>query len=235
MTNDQRDAVAAAMKKSLQNSFHDKSIIPLLIYNSVPLLGVIFLRWDPAGLILLYIAETVIIGIVNILKIFLAQVPVENNQKPGIFGKLFIALFFMVHYNFFVIGQTVIISSSVGVNISDDGFLPMVLINLLAYLVTSPWWVGVVAAVIIHFYYFLFEYVGKAEYTKDSPVTVMFSPYPRIIVQQFVGIFGGMLVALSGFPILMLILLQVLKTIAEVVGHVFQRDGLKSFQKKAQA
>ena len=60
-------------------------LISLLGANAIPLVGVLFFKWDAFGIVLLYWSENVVVGFYNVLKIALVKVkePVEH------LGKLF--------------------------------------------------------------------------------------------------------------------------------------------------
>ena len=77
---------ADSNKSSQQPSF---SIIALMTANLVPLIGVVFLGWDAASIVLLYWIENLIVGIFNVLRMFLVKVESRSKQ----FQKLFMIPF----------------------------------------------------------------------------------------------------------------------------------------------
>ena len=72
-------------------------LIALLGANAIPLVGVVFFKWDAFGIVLLYWSENVVVGFYNILKI--ALVKVEEPKEH--LGKLFMIPFFMIHFGGF--------------------------------------------------------------------------------------------------------------------------------------
>jgi hypothetical protein len=73
------------------------SVIALLLANSVPLFGVLFLHWEVFPLLLLFWFENVILGALNVLKMFFA-----SPENPiGWAAKVLIIPFFCVHYGMF--------------------------------------------------------------------------------------------------------------------------------------
>lgn len=202
--------------KLLQN----KSSYFILIHNIVPILGVIIFDWEPLSIIAIYIAETIIIGLFNVVKILISQVPEEDGQNSGgasfLFGKFFMAGFFLVHYNAFNYGQVSIMFDSV------DNFLKPFL--------EDPYYVALIPIVITHLFTLIDEFIIGGKYKQTSPIILVFLPYPRIFLQQFVVIFGMGFLMMLGLPIIVLIFFQILKTIFELVSHLYLEQ-LKIFEK----
>ncbi|MGB5541869.1 MAG: DUF6498-containing protein, partial [Gammaproteobacteria bacterium] len=64
----------------------------LILANCIPLCGVLFFGWDVFALMLQFWFENVVIGVFALLRIATA------GQKTSIGGRLFLALFFTLHY-----------------------------------------------------------------------------------------------------------------------------------------
>lgn len=86
------------------------SIVLLVAFNAVPLVGVLFLGWNIATILVLYWVENGIVGLLNVPRILLAQGSV--GVGPGPFGtvatsisgpssRIGQAAFFLVHYGIF--------------------------------------------------------------------------------------------------------------------------------------
>src|SRR5436190_14648108 len=84
----------------------------LILVNLVPLYGVWFEGWSAAQVFLVYCLETVIIGIINVLKmacvtLFVKKTDVwENGGSFTMQSGWFFIFFFIIHYGFFVFVQT---------------------------------------------------------------------------------------------------------------------------------
>ncbi|MCC6551126.1 MAG: hypothetical protein IT279_13765 [Ignavibacteriaceae bacterium] len=188
----------------------------IIIHNLMPVIGVLFFGFDAANIIFIYITETVIIGLLNVPKILLAQKNPNDNSASApsgsIGGRIFIVLFFLVHYNMFNFGQITIILPMVSPADGLDAFIGYIIENeFMHYAVAS--------IVITHGVSLWFDYIAPKAYKDASPVLMMFIPYPRIFVQQFVAIFGSFLLLAFGAPVMMLILLQFLKIAVEIFTH----------------
>ena len=84
----------------------------LIIVNLIPLYGVWFEGWNAAQVFLVYCLETVIIGIITILKMAFVTLFIQpksewqNQGGSSMQSGWFFILFFLVHYSFFVFIQT---------------------------------------------------------------------------------------------------------------------------------
>lgn len=84
----------------------------LIAVNIIPIFGVWFYSWDARHVFLVYCMETVIIGIINVIKmacvtLFVRSTDVwENNGGSSMHSGWLFIFFFMAHYGFFVFIQT---------------------------------------------------------------------------------------------------------------------------------
>ena len=58
---------------NIKINLKDKSILMLIVVNLFPIIGVIFLGWNIFEVVILYVLETFIIGLFNILKMFFVK------------------------------------------------------------------------------------------------------------------------------------------------------------------
>lgn len=203
----------------------DRSVLILIAANLFPLFGVFFFDWDAIMIVMFYCIETFIIGLFNIAKMIKseAEIPKEHLQEdesqisqPNNLGnnpafKVAMALFFFVHYNFFVIGQTVVI-----VLLSTQALdIVLNLNNFISY----EFIINVLLIIFSHAYSYKKNYLGKEEYKKQAITTLMFAPYKRVYIQQLAVILGFFLIILFHGPIGVLILLIGLKLIFDIRSH----------------
>ena len=71
----------------------------LLLSNAVPLAGALFLDWKLLSIVVVYWAESAVVGLYNIIRMMMAV----GEQKA------FMVPFFMFHYGFFMLGHYVAI------------------------------------------------------------------------------------------------------------------------------
>jgi ABC-type multidrug transport system fused ATPase/permease subunit len=171
------------------------SDILLIAINLIPVWGVWFRGWNPRQMFIVYCCETIIIGLINVLKMLIVAFTkkqsveqTDKNQPAGIGGSIFIVLFFIVHYGFFVtiqlnmfLGISGILETGTSLNIIPK--IPA-LLHPEAKLMLLIFTVGYGMQVI-------FEFFIKGEYKTVSIMQLMFEPYIRIFVQQFIVIIGS--------------------------------------------
>jgi hypothetical protein len=184
----------------------------LIVINLIPLYGVWFLGWDAKRIFVVYAMETVIVGIINVLKmsfitLFVKKKDVwENNGGSSMQSGWLFVLFFIAHYGFFVFVQTQIFfkvcnflpDRSLLFNygkipsiLGDDGKL-VLLIFILYYTLQS-----------------FFIFFNKGTYKNISMGRLMFEPYIRIFTQQVIVILGSMFLTFGAAKFFILIFVVV--------------------------
>ncbi|RKQ69067.1 hypothetical protein DES40_1847 [Litorimonas taeanensis] len=198
------------------------AIFFLVVMNLLPVLGVFLFGWDTGTLLLLYWLESIVIGILNIPKILSCQGDDENaaKQPPSLGGKLFLCVFFSVHYGVFSFGHYTFL----------DAFFNSIppLSDLIAEIISAQGLaVSVIGLMVSHLFSMFRNFYGKAEYKMRSANTQMFIPYGRVFIMHIVIMFGGALVQAFGAPILALVLLVLLKTLIDIVSHSAEHNEFK--------
>jgi hypothetical protein len=232
--------------------FSRPSVVALLAANVVPLLGALFLGWSTFAIVVLYWAENVIIGAINVLKmvicyptdeaINLANVSskqLEGNSKhvrklleqqaPGMAlahqaSKLFFIPFFIFHYGLFCFGHGVFVFTLLGDESMPFGG-PLESISMFADRLRAEgltW--AVVALAASHLFSFCANFIGRGEYRRVTVPQLMFQPYGRIVVMHIAILFGAFLIMAFGSPIWMLVILIIGKTIMDLGLHMLQRQ-----------
>jgi len=176
------------------------SLIALIAANLVPVFGVLFLGWSVAAILVLYWTENVIIGILNIPKMWACE--------GGTGNKIFITPFFAFHYGMFCFGHGAFISEIFDARPMFDSLLS-----------GGPLLWTSASFLFSHLVSMLINFYGKREYEGRQVGTQMAIPYGRIVVLHIVILIGGFLVQLVGAPIIALLLLVVLKTGIDLAAH----------------
>ena len=190
----------------------------IIAANLIPLYGVLFLDWEASTMFLVYCLETVIVGIFNVLKMMAVTIFVQRKadslaaaKEKTITGWPLI-FFFIVHYGLFVFIQTQMFFHA-GNLINDNSFIVSYskVIRSLGQDGRLVLWIFVCSYTLQTLYSFAFS----GQYKTISMSRLMFQPYTRIFIQQFVVIVGSMFVTLGGGKIFMIIFVAV-KIIFEV-------------------
>lgn len=180
----------------------------LMAVNIIPLIGVWLYGWNARHIFLVYCMETVIIGFINVIKmacvtLFVRKADVWENNGGGSMqsGWLFI-LFFILHYSFFVFVQTQLFFGVTGM--LPNGSMIMNYAKIPELLGAD----GRLLLLIFIAYYTVqnvFGFFASGAFKTISMSRLMFEPYMRIFVQQFVVILGSIFLTFGGGKIFVLI------------------------------
>jgi len=186
------------------------SVIILIAVNLFPIFGVIFLGWDIFEIVILYIVETFIIGILNAFKMRFA-----NGRS-----KIAMIIAFLFQYNLFIAIEIIFVFILLGKE--ESSFLDVYnnWDNLVAILSDPNILFTVVTLAISHFFSFYYNFYKKRLFDKHPLKYYFTAPYKRIYIQHLVVIFGGWIGIVFNTPIGYLLLLVVLKTVFDMKTHM---------------
>lgn len=181
----------------------------LVLANLVPLFGVLLLGWRVGDIMLLYWAESVIIGLVNVAKLLII----------GRWAASFYVPFFIGHYGAFMAGHLLFVYQFFVRGAEHGGDAPL---NEVAATLMSLWpaLLGLAASHLLSFWQ---NFIGRREYTRTKLATQMHAPYQRVFIMQFTIIIGGMLSLAVGSTVPALALLVALKIALDVNAHRGER------------
>ena len=191
----------------------------LVVGNLIPLIGVLVLGWQ-VGLILgLYWLENGIVGVINCVKMAMAQ----GDGPAGRSLKMTQIPFFVLHYGlfWFVHGIFVGVIAAIGTGAAfvGGGFgLTAVAADPLAILVAV---IGLATGHVVSFWV---NFVGKGEYRTVTVMRQMAAPYGRMVVLHMAIVFGGFLIAMIGSPEGPIIVLVLGKTLLDLNYHLRDRE-----------
>ena len=198
------DVVSQASPVTLTSA----STLVLMIANLVPIAGTVYLGWNLSDVLVLYWAESAVIGFFNVCKIVVLGRWMALLAGPFFLGHFggFMAIHFLFIYTIFVQGTEGMSSS--GGDLADVAKLFVILWPALAALFAS------------HAYSFFANFLGRGEYRRRTIKDQMSEPYSRIVFMQLVLIFGGgisMIIGQTG-PVLMVVI--GLKIYFDVRAHI---------------
>jgi hypothetical protein len=170
--------------------------------------------------------ESVVIGIFNVAKMIKAEGRMSGEFLNSMTGRLMqlgsydentfmtkivLVPFFIAHYGGFVITQTyVFILVTNHLLKAEYGLL-----NFLSF----DFIINLLAVASSHYYSFKKNYIGREEYKVTAAAKLIFAPYKRVFIQQFLVILGGFFVVLFRGPLGFLVLLICLKMIFDLRAH----------------
>jgi hypothetical protein len=220
------------------------AIVSLVAANLVPLIGVGYFGWNISSIMLLYWAESAIIGYFAIKKMrYLdahglqtkpeseensSELSAHPNQTPSpqvsfsritINGRTFTSTQEM---NQAALGSLFFIPFFV---LHYGIFMLVHLIFLMVFFFSQglDWWgiaLGFVSLFFSHYVSYQTNFINAGEYKRTTVPAEMFKPYPRIIVMHMTIILGAFFVLSQGGQTQALVLLVVFKTIVDLGSHL---------------
>ena len=183
----------------------------LLIANIIPVIGVWFLDWSAKEVFLVYCFETIIIGVFNLLRMFIAGIsgkPTDTWETTG-GSKIkqpfwFFMLFFLVHYGMFVAIQMGIFFSVSGIG-DEYGITFFNFFSKWPSLLTSEAYIMLGAFIVSYGFRMTTDFLLSGEYKTSSLSYLMFQPYGRILIQQITVIVGSMFLSFGAGKVFILI------------------------------
>lgn len=198
------------------------AVAAAIIFNLVPLFGVLFWGWSVYALLLLYWLENVVIGGLNVAKMLTSG---AAHGGGAILAALFFAAFFAFHYGMFTFGHGIFVNALFGGTHAESMFdLRGAVAAAFAQSPNLVW--GFAAICALQLWGFVW-FLVRGEAVRTDPMTLMSEPYGRIIILHFTIIFGGMLVLALGAPVWAIAVLVLVKIGVDV------RDALPKKEKPA--
>jgi Family of unknown function (DUF6498) len=183
----------------------------IILMNLVPLSGVWLLGWDPAQMFLIYYYESIIIGLITIIK--MALLPFigpkdfwELQTKNRFVVTAGFILFFIFHFGMFVTVQLIIFMSTSNIT---ETINPFELFSKSSNATNNYTKIMLLLFLGIYALQTSIEYIFKKGYREANIVMLMIAPYGRIFVQQFVVIIGAVFLSAGAGKIFMLIFVAV--------------------------
>ncbi len=190
-------------------SLTSPSTLVLILVNLVPLAGAAFLGWDLGNVMVLYWAESAVIGFFNVCKIIVISRWFALLAVPFFIGHFggFMAVHFLFIYGLFIQGP----QDTSGGDLTE---VAQMFIHL---------WPALALLFVSHAFSFVRNFLGRREYRNRSAKNLMSEPYGRIIFMHLVVILGGGLTLVLGesTPVLMVVI--ALKIWIDVKAHLKQR------------
>lgn len=184
--------------------------IALILANLIPLVGVIYADWSISEIMLLFWAESAIIGYYNLCKM----------RKIGGWAVLFYGPFFLGHYGAFMAVHLLFIYALFGSELPGevDATQAQVLTDLQAL------WPAFLALLISHGISYYTNFLKTQKYKSRKIAYQMQEPYRRIVIMHLTLIFGGFLTLGLGTGLGALLLLLGMKIVADLRGHISQHS-----------
>ncbi len=217
------------------------STIVLLGVNMIPVAGVLYLDWHVLDVLLIYWAENVVIGIINVFRMALAKedrgtgdprTDIElrkaiaadperwetAHERVRRDRKITMIPFFILHYGVFSAGHLIFLFYIFDPSDDVPGFISVFGYDF------SPVLIGIGAIAVSHLYSFFSNFIGRREFLHTSPKQLMQRPYGRVMALHVAIVAGGALVQTLGEPVHLLVILVFAKTLLDAVFHTKEHD-----------
>lgn len=191
------------------------SVLVLIAVNLLPLGAVLFYGMTVFAVMVLFWAENVIIGILNVAKMLTLF------KLRGDVGALALAIFFSFHYGIFTIVHGVFVFTLFGTDEFTASSLSTIETGFGVFAIP------LIALTASHTLSFLFNFLWQKEYMVVTANELMVQPYGRVVALHVTIIFGGMFVMSLGEPVYALALLVLIKIAIDVAAHRMEHGRLQ--------
>ena len=181
----------------------------LIVANLLPVVGALFFGWNAKEIFLVYCLETIIIGILNLVKMGIVTIVRKtdkwyNNNTYTMQSGLFFMLFFLMHYGLFVAVQMGLFFGASGIG---DG-TNITVFNFFykwPQLITNDSVIMLAAFAISYGFKMIYDFIKSGEYKTTPLMIIMFQPYGRIFIQQLTVISGSIFLSFGAGKIFIII------------------------------
>jgi hypothetical protein len=185
------------------------STAALILFNLIPLIGVLFLDWNLSSIMVLYWFENVIIGFYNALKMAKAEGKTpqsklySGNKAVTLAQKSSLILFFIVHFGMFTFGHGVFVFVFFGRDLPAlSSLLPAALCLFVSHGIS-----------------YVYNFIRNQEYKRVAFQDLFFQPYKRILIMHITIVIGAFIAFQLEQPTFFLILLIFLKIVVDILSH----------------
>jgi hypothetical protein len=186
--------------------------------NLIPMIGVTFWGWSAFALIFLYWLENLVIGARTLASMVVSGL-VANGHGLSI---VVLGPFFVFHYGMFCFVHGTFVVALFGAGATADS--PFDLFNVAGALFAKEPNLAIGFASIVFWQVLQFgQFLIRGEARGADAMTLMFTPYPRIVVLHLAIIAGGFLLQILNQPLAGLVTLALVKTafdVAEAMGKM---------------
>lgn len=218
--------VTSSSKQATDRSESGGSLlVPILVANFLPAVGVLFFGWRIFDVVLIYWLENVVIGLFNLVKILSCR-PDPDVLKPALApsphrpahhasvppgSRIGTAFLFMVHYGMF----TFVHGAFLGILLKSPGEISSPAKMSLPDSLTPTVWLSVLAIAASHLYRLIAAFYLRGEYRRRTPRMQMGEPYGRVIVLHLAILASGFLIMRMQGQLVALLVLIAGKTCME--------------------
>jgi hypothetical protein len=198
------------------------SVWTLLASNLLPLYGVLVHGWSVFPIMLLFWMENVVIGLMNVVRMLVAEPPAEPGAPASQGRKAFMIPFFCVHYGMFTLVHGIFVFALFAGPTFESVDGPGEVEDALGKAVLT-WHLGLAlfGLVASHLVSFFTNFLGRGEYKHYSLGRLLFQPYGRVVILHLTILGGGFLAMSLGSPTWALVVLVGIKIAVDLGAHLW--------------
>jgi hypothetical protein len=173
--------------------------------------------------IIAYFLETMLIGLIHVMKLFLiliyskAQKAEAIAPKATIFSHFGAIPFFIIHYFFFIFVQSIFVFTLMG-NIIPRGNSTFNVFANYAYLLQQPdILMALISLALSHTAMTLKNFILPGEFRRTTVKKIFFQPYLRIFIQQFATILACFCTVISSSVFVGALLIIVFRFVIDLI------------------
>jgi hypothetical protein len=195
----------------------------LLGANLLPLIAVWKLNWTFYDLLVLYWAEIILVGVINIFRMILVN-PGSSTMSFHLL-KIFFVPFFAGHFGLFCVGVGLALQIIFG---KENFQVENQIMAMLTGASRMLFW----PIVISHLFSFSWNYIGQREFRRTTIMRRMFAPYLRVIPLAIFFIAAAYACLRFKSPDWMIIALVIGKALIDLITHVILHFRLMNKKEK---
>lgn len=204
------------MRKIINALKTDSTARSLFFVNMFIILIAIIEGWPAAKILIVYWAQSVVIGFYTFLKILIC----DRKSKFEIFKNMYVAIFFVFHYGLFHLVYFIFILTMFMIETNSD-------LNPLLSL-GEIFSVGFIILLISLFLNHGFSFIKNKKEKKIKNLNKIFiEPYARIIPMHLTLMFGVILV-MVGFGVVVLFVFSFIKLYMDLLAHIKKHSPTKN-------
>lgn len=173
-----------------------------------------------ATLFFLYWAECLLVGLLNVVKLWFVPIALgpEAQKHPVVrlcilaVGRTFLSVVFLFHYGFVLACCFVLIAGLSGEEARGSALPPSDPLG-------REFWSGLGLLAASHLFSLVWNFFRRHEYRTRTVSEQMIRPYSRVLLMFFTLVGGGLLVSLSGLPSILVGLFVLPKIALDLWAH----------------
>lgn len=162
--------------------------------------------------VVIYFLESIIIGIFH----FFFLLSLKNQPLDSDGNRVFISIFFLIHYMFFIFVQSIFLFNIIGPKIPEIDNSFNVLKNILIAIRLDGMFPLIGFVLLSQSFQYFKRWQNHDFYEQYKPSETMFQPYPRVFIQQFTVILSGFFIIFSNAIVVAALLITVLMTFLDL-------------------